>query len=209
MLMTRKMTRKHRERFYSHCPLQNGQLPLSDFLFSMKSLPGSPVTDAERQSISVLISRILSLVRRGRKTKRMIALVAGSRKCMSGNREAGKMKRCFSISCYFTRTMEKKECEIKNTDQIFLPKATRCCCANHFAFFISCGCGCERKTKRNHTSSQTPVLLRQGKKCSLLLLCCRATKQGRHPRRARRLTISQRTPARHAFFHAWRCPAPL
>ena len=33
MLTTRKLTRKHRERFYSQCPLLDGQFPLGDFLF--------------------------------------------------------------------------------------------------------------------------------------------------------------------------------
>ena len=33
MLTTRKLNRKHRERFYSQCPLLDGQFPLGDFLF--------------------------------------------------------------------------------------------------------------------------------------------------------------------------------
>lgn len=74
----------------------------------MKSLPGRPVTDAERQSRSLLISRILPQIR-GRTAKRMIALVVGSHKDTSGNREAGKMKRAIFLSKDATETFPSRD----------------------------------------------------------------------------------------------------
>ena len=72
MLTTRKMTRKHRERFYSQCPLRDGHIPPVIF-FSMKSLPGRLLM---AQSISSLMSKMLPLAG-DRKTERTRALVVG------------------------------------------------------------------------------------------------------------------------------------
>ena len=48
-----------------------------------------------------------------------------------------------------------------------------------------------------------------GKKCSLLLLYGWETMQKWQPRCARSLTMTERKPVGHVFFHEWRCPALL